>query len=220
MTDIFEANGAKFIAQDDMIVRWLRDGHGEFEPATTKWLFDALSVRNGAFVDVGASTGWFTVPVAMTGRKVHAVEPNVRVLGRLAANCALNDVKPEIHRVAASDRVGKAVFHYNPRLPLTSGGSLESDAGGRAQEEVETLPLDFIVGDDEVALIKMDVEGHEITALAGAERLIATWRPPLVLEANTEAHVATLAEWLLAHDYVWARADRRNMLCVARSSQS
>jgi FkbM family methyltransferase len=217
MTDTYEINGATFLAQNDMIVKWIRAGHGEFEPATTKWLFTMLESRSGAFVDVGASTGWFTVPVAMTGRKVHAVEPNARVLERLAANCALNGVSPEIHPVAASDKIGTAIFHYNPMLPLTSGGSLEDVAGGRAHEEVHVMPLDAII-DDEVALIKMDVEGHEITALAGAVRLVETWRPPLILEANTEDHVAVLADWLDRMDYAWMRADTRNMLCLPKSS--
>ena len=218
MTDFHYANGAQFIAKDDMIVRWLRQGNGPFEPVTTHWLFDKLDEREGLYLDVGASTGWFAVPVGMRGREAVAVECNARVLKRLRENLDLNDVEAEVHAVAASDREGEAVFRHNPAWPLTSGGSLEPNIGGhRASETVRVATLDSIVGERKVALLKMDVEGHEIAALDGARRLIERDKPFMILEANTSAHEDTLAAFLDGMGYTYVKADERNLLCSPRS---
>lgn len=218
MTDFHYANGAQFIAKDDMIVRWLRQGHGPFEPVTTQWLFDRLDEREGLYLDVGASTGWFAVPVGMRGREVVAVECNARVLKRLRENLDLNEVEAEVHAVAATDREGEVTFTYNPSWPLTSGGSLEPMVrGNRASETVRAATLDSLIGDRKVAVLKMDVEGHEIAALDGARRLIARDRPFMVLEANTTAHEGVLAVFLWEVGYTYVKADERNLLCSPRS---
>jgi hypothetical protein len=39
----------------------------------------------------------------------------------------------------------------------------------------------------------------------------------MVLEANTPAHMAQLAEWCKTHEYVFTIADTRNMLCLPAS---
>lgn len=214
----YRANGADFIAADDMIVRWLGQGNPAFEPSTTKWMFDRLAERRGIYVDAGASTGWFAIPVALTNREVVAVECNSRVFARLLENAELNKIKIEAHRLAASDARGTATFHFNPRLPLTSGGSLIAHSGARrAAETVETDTLDSIVGDRPVALLKVDVEGYELAVLRGAEKFIMRDRPFMVLEANTDYHFDVLDRWLKAHDYTWQRADTRNMLCSPSS---
>jgi FkbM family methyltransferase len=170
----------------------------------------------GAYVDVGASTGWFAVPMAKRGHKVIAFECNARSAQRLKDNCALNGVEIVLHEAAASDRDGKAVFSHNPRLPLTSGGSLEFVRANRATETVPCVRLDSVI-DDPVSLLKIDVEGHELSVLRGAARVIATSRPALVLEANTYSHQAVLSDWCKANGYAWQPADERNMLCLPAS---
>jgi FkbM family methyltransferase len=203
-------------AEDDMIIRWIRETGQPFEPATTAWMLDVMDGATGAYVDVGASTGWFAVPFAKRGHRVIAFEPNARVVTRLRDNCELNGVTIELHHAAVSDREGEVTFGHNPRFPLTSGGSLEP---GRARSTFDIVPcttLDAVV-DEPVHLIKIDVEGHERAVLRGAERLIETHRPALMLEANTAAHQTVLVEWLLDRQYEWVLADERNMLCLPAS---
>jgi len=206
-----------WLAQDDMIVRWLRQEPGRrFEPISTPWMLAQMGEREGAYVDVGASTGWFAIPMAKRGYKVIAFECNARSAQRLRDNCALNDVQITLHQVAASDRQGQATFTHNPRLPLTSGGSLESVRANRASEIVPCARLDDLI-DEPVALLKIDVEGHERAVLRGAERLIERYRPALVLEANTAAYQTVLVEWLADREYDFTLADERNLLCLPRS---
>jgi FkbM family methyltransferase len=207
---------ARWIAQDDMIVGWLRQTRLAFEPETTPWMLDQMPRRPGAFVDVGASTGWFSVPFAKRGYKVIAFECNARSAARLRANCELNGVAITLFESAASDHAGPVTFTHNPRLPLTSGGSLEHVAVNRASETVMAIRLDDAIHEP-VSLLKIDVEGHEAKVLAGAARVITESRPAMVLEANTLAHLRALTDWCEANDYTWTFADERNLLCLPQS---
>ena len=211
-----ELLGATWIAADDMIIRWIRQTRQSFEPHTTPWMLEQIEQRAGAYVDVGASTGWFAVPFAMRGREVIAFECNPRAIQRLKDNCALNNVSITLFENAASNKAGPVTFTHNPRWPLTSGGSLERVAANKASETVTAVRLDDVI-DAPVALLKIDVEGHEISVLEGAERLIAASRPAMVLEANTSHHKDMLAAWLDAHDYGYSVSDKRNLLCLPRS---
>lgn len=203
---------ATWLAADDQIVKWIRRTGRCFEPVTTAWMLSVMSERDGAYVDVGASTGWFAVPMAKRGYPVIAVECNARAADRLEENCALNGAKLVLHRAAASDHAGTAVFTHNPRLSLTSGGSLEHVRANKARELVPCLVLDDVITAP-VALLKIDVEGHEPAVLRGAALLIAKHRPEIVMEANTPAHESVLQAWCRANRYTWTRADERNLLC-------
>lgn len=211
----FEANGARFIAENDMIVRWCRKEQRPFEPETTAFIFDVMK-DGGQFVDVGAATGWFSIPLALRGCRSVAFEPNCRVFDRLKANIALNEVEAlvEAMPVAVSNTMGTATFWHNPDVPLTSGGSIEAPTCRRPlQETVRTVTLDMALVGLVAKLIKIDVEGHERLVLDGARRVIAEHRPHLVLEANTPAAHDILAAWLDENGYTWTAADERNMLC-------
>jgi hypothetical protein len=63
-----------------------------------------------------------------------------------------------------------------------------------------------------VGLIKIDVEGHEMSVLRGAQSTISRWKPSLVLEANSDKHFIQLERWLDEIGYQHGRADTRNIL--------
>jgi len=213
LADIHEANGARFIAANDMIVAWERKTGATFEPETTAWMFEKMAQREGAFVDVGAATGWFTIPMILRGYEAHSFEPNPAVAARLRDNAVLNNVELNLCEAAASVSKGDKVLFRNPRVPLTSGGSIEAaTCSGPQRVTVRGVRIDDEV-QGPVALIKIDVEGHELSVLSGARAIIEGQRPPLVLEANTDGHRDVLAAWIEARGYSWRMADTRNMLC-------
>jgi hypothetical protein len=79
--------------------------------------------------------------------------------------------------------------------------------------EVETRPIDDYLFPS-VGFIKIDVEGHELAVLRGAERTITEQRPNLLIECNDEHHpraVEELAAWLAAHDYDVAFLDGKEL---------
>lgn len=210
--------GLRFLAADDMIVSWRRRHGRPFEPSTTEWMNGVLATRGGAFVDAGASTGWFAIAAADRGHEVLAFEPNRRVYRRLQENAVLNGVRLATFSCALSDRDGEAVFRHNRDVRLTSGGSLETPCcapGRMAAETVRCCRLDSVIRPElPVGLIKIDVEGHEIPVLRGAAGTVRRWRPHLVLEANTPHHREALAAWLTEAGYRWQEADQRNLLCT------
>ena len=217
--EVHRANGARFAAKDDMIIAWCRRERKAFEPETTAWMFDRMAERGGWFVDIGAGTGWFAIPMAMRGHDVVAFEPNPAVFTRLIENCTMNGVSFPVVPGAASDRDGMTTFWRNPAVRLTSGGSIEAATCARPEAiEVATVTADEILSAcKSVALVKVDVEGHEMAVLRGAAQTIAEHRPHLVLEANTAAHREQLAAWLEAESYEWRQADERNLLCSPQS---
>jgi hypothetical protein len=83
--------------------------------------------------------------------------------------------------------------------------------------DVEVVTLDKAIPTTvDVGMLKVDVEGHEIHVLRGAEQLISRCRPKMVLEANTTDKVEELAVWLMERGYAWKLRDSRNMICAPK----
>ena len=169
---------------------WLR---GRYDEALVAFLL--AGVRPGdVFLDVGANVGYYT---AMATRAVGprglviAVEPGVRPLSMLARSIADNEWRNVIVcslGASASTRI----LRFTPERD--SGLSRVSDEGAQA---IGAAALDDVLGPwlrgKNVGALKLDVEHHELEALAGMERTFATTPPRRVL---TEAHVASGGEWL------------------------
>jgi len=136
------------------------------------------------FLDVGANIGSYTVLAAAGPRaRVTAVEPIPSTFEKLQANVSLNRLEPRVNAycVGLSDKRG--VLHFSAGLD-TVNHVLAPDESLPAVE-VSVMRLDDLVEDDCPALIKIDVEGHELPALRGAARTLAN--PKLlavVMETN------------------------------------
>ena len=61
--------------------------------------------------------------------------------------------------------------------------------------------LDDLVGEQEVGLMKVDVEGFELSALRGAEATIDRSRPVLYVENDRVENSDALIDWIRAKDY-------------------
>lgn len=140
-------------------------------------------------LDVGANVGHFTLRMAdIVGPqgRVIAIEPVLPTFSLLAANIVhskLNNVT--LLNVAASERG----FLAGMVVPGESQGSANYyrshlTKSVAAPFRALAVPLDFLPLDGKLALIKVDVEGHELEALNGMTQILAKNRPLLIVEGR------------------------------------
>lgn len=129
--------------------------------------------------DIGANIGIHTLFLAKLGGKVISIEPNQTVFNTLIKNIEINNFTNIIPlNIAVSDSVNKKKFYQSIKLNLVS--TLEESHIKSYTNliddfkviEIQTKPLDLIVRElglenKSIKLIKIDVEGHEISVLKG-----------------------------------------------------
>jgi FkbM family methyltransferase len=181
---------------------WL-DGHDE--PDVIKALTN--SARPGTVaIDVGANIGMETLLLASTVGPlgtVVCVEPDPRSAARLRMNCDLNKVENvELVEKAISNRTGMIAFSAMGELT-----SKVSAAGlqGPSDILVPCVTIDDLLADipgaSRVSLVKIDVEGHEVEVLEGANGLLSSTRPAVVVEVHAARGLRKCIELLERHDY-------------------
>ncbi len=158
--------------------------------------------RGGTAVDVGAWYGPWTRGLRRLADRVVALEPAAE-LARLVA-AAYPDVR--VVQAAASDHVGTATLYTPDGGPGVGTSSVESTASPGAPRHGEGRPVTVpraTVDSLELAdvrFVKIDVEGHELPALRGAERTVRRDLPLLLVEVEermqpVEPILALLGEW-------------------------
>jgi len=147
-------------------------------------LVPRLCSRNEYSIDVGANNGVYTWHLARWSAGVVAFEPqpsHARFLKRAFGR------RVRVEQVALSKDSGEATL----RVPL------QDREDGRATIEPKNLLPQFSCGEYKVlcrrldtyeigpvGLIKIDVEGHELAVLEGAEAILRRDLPNLIIEAE------------------------------------
>jgi FkbM family methyltransferase len=189
---------------------------GRFEPAEVGF-FRAHLHPGSVVLDLGANAGLYTVIAARAvGPRghVYAFEPGERALALLRRNIAINHLtNVTVIEAAVSDVTGTASFAVATDTALGSLANTERDDQAIAGwQTVKTIRLDDAVTQHDlevVDFIKIDVEGAEKLAFAGAPRLLARPAPLTILfeafETNAHAFGYTVRELLdLLREYGFA----------------
>lgn len=165
-----------------------------WEPDTLDLLRSVDS--DGDIVHAGTYFGDFLPALARSrgdGAIVWAFEPNRENYRCAQITTLLNDLGNVVLTHAALDaQAGTAVLATSDPAGMPSGGASHivgdpSQAGTHSHEEVDLVSVDQALGSDRrVAVIQLDVEGHEQQALAGAMLTIERCRPLIVLESLPE----------------------------------
>lgn len=166
-------------------------------------------------IDVGANIGFFTVRfgrwVGPDGHVI-AIEPeasNFNSLRDRVERAGLSEVVQCVH-AAAADRPGELRLAITPEHPADHHLAT-------AGVPVPAVTLDDLTAEvpEQVALIKIDVQGAETLVLGGARRLLESHRPVIFVEvhepslARSGSSAAELLDLIIAHGYVPHRLGRQ-----------
>ncbi len=200
------ATGSFELTQFDSVRRLLSDPE----------VFIEKSINiNGLFIDVGANIGLYTLNFYSLFSSVIAIEANPTTFMILNSNIRLAGITNAIAmNVGASNASGFA----NLKVPNSGmlGGARFGDDAPRDATDVKTRidTLDALVkeqGDgNRVAMIKIDVEGHELEVLEGARGVIERDGPIILYEALSEDAGKRCSKVLLDAGYTNFYTFRRN----------
>ncbi len=192
--DIFEDGRGNRLALDLKTYPDVCMAVGLYERDTDRLLAKLLR-PGGHFVDGGANLGYFTCRVARfvgpSGR-VDAFEPDEQNRTRLLDNLDRNDLLDvvRVHAKALSDEAGSLRLFHPTGDDRNHGETSRYATGGEGEfADVPAVRLDEAVN-KVPDVVKLDLEGGELAALAGASRWLAAERPPVfVVEHNPAADV-------------------------------
>jgi FkbM family methyltransferase len=171
----------RLLAADKGISRHLLDGVTVWEPDIVA-LFAREFQAGRNVVDAGANLGLHSIALAKLatrGETVYALEPHPEILPLTRYNCGRF---PNIRCIdrAASDEARVFSMPSVRGWENAGGAGLEEESPGGVYR-VESVTIDSL-GLENVGLMKIDVEGHELACLRGAVETIRRDRPTLVVE--------------------------------------
>jgi FkbM family methyltransferase len=159
-------------------------------------------------VDVGAAEAPYSVNICEHSERVIAFEARADQASEIRQLALAKNLPIEVEPVALSDRAGVGYLRILTKDPGRS--TIERlnelhDANGSASIElrVPVLRLDDYELRD-VGFIKIDVEGHELAVLRGAENTIHASMPNLLVEIEDRHRPNSLrdvSEFLAKFDY-------------------
>jgi FkbM family methyltransferase len=183
--------------------------HGTFEQPEVEAACACLQPGDVA-VDVGANVGLLTVPLALAvgpAGRVLAVEPLPANVERLEDNVRRNQLgNVTVVSAAAGAKDGQVQLQVAAD-PAFSSVTVVTKYRVAGAMQVPCRRLDSLwkeLGRPRIALLKIDVEGGELSVLDGARELLQSSRPVLLVEADPGAAADALAARLAEAGYVRA----------------
>jgi FkbM family methyltransferase len=142
-----------------------------------------LSPELATVIDIGANRGQFTLAVRRWSPKARVI--SFEPLGgpaNIFRDVFAGDDRVTLHQVAVGPESGESVIHISRRedssslLPISDlQDRLFPGTAEKATEVIRVEPLDSFLRPEDIiapALLKLDVQGFEISALRGCERLL------------------------------------------------
>ncbi len=187
---------------------------GVFDPCVSEALHRLIAAGD-VVVDVGANVGYMTsIMVQATGPTgaVTAYEPHPRVYEVLAQNVQLWQTRGPCPvtavRLAISNRRGTGTLSEGSSFRQNMGTArlTEGDASP-ADMDIEVECLDELLGEREIGLLKVDVEGAEPAVFEGAEILLRRQRIRDIVFEDHGRYPTAASSVLERHGYTVAALD-------------
>jgi FkbM family methyltransferase len=157
---------------------------------------------NGLAIDIGANFGLYSWHLAKLYSEVVAFEPNPEVAKSLIG-AQLTNVRLIHEGVSSAHGEAQLCIPFLNGHMLAGWASLDPNNLPGADRLIQ-LPIRLNSLDshqfDNVRFIKIDVEGHEIEVLKGAEKTIRSCKPHMIIETQDE-HLEEVRRILQTWDY-------------------
>jgi FkbM family methyltransferase len=141
-------------------------------------------------VDVGANIGYTTLLFAKkcTQGKVLSIEPSKELFKTINDHIALNATSNVLAlNIGIGEKASIGRLFKIDEFNTGRNRILEDNDKGTNSETIEIRTLDEVVEStalQRINAIKIDVEGYEFKVLQGAERILRTMRPLLMIEVD------------------------------------
>ncbi|MBU1389735.1 MAG: FkbM family methyltransferase [Proteobacteria bacterium] len=160
-------------------------------------MLDDLISSGDWVIDVGANIGHYTKRFSeLVGKhgRVISFEPVPATFSLLSANTQrFREQNVSLINAAVSDKFA-AVGMSLPKFETGLDNYYEAQIASFADAAVSVLSMsvDSLCIKRQIALIKIDAEGHEAFVLAGMKKLIETSRPVLIIETDSKELIGNL----------------------------
>ena len=184
-------SGFQFHGRIDSHIDWRVFFLGQYDPLGLNLLRTlAKGMTAPVALDIGANCGNHMLVMARWCKQVHCFEPYPRILPQLKSNIESNSISNVcLHEFGLSSENAMARYYENESNNFGAGSFEQSHTAVKAQSSYE---LELKRGDDifpqieidQIDLIKIDVESHEVQVLQGMSRTLESTRPAVLMEVG------------------------------------
>lgn len=181
---------------------------GTYEKGTL-FILENIIKKGDVFADIGANIGLMTVLASLVVKdtgKVFAFEPNPNTLALLKENLKLSNVtNVEVSNYAIGSKSETSKIYDYWDAGRGSASLIKPDVI-TSSYEINTISLsDFFQNyNNKITLLKFDIEGYEVEALKGADKLIKEMFPMLIIECSNhrtnknseESNISTIYKYI------------------------
>jgi len=166
---------------------------GSEEMFISELLSEKMPEYNGDFIDIGANVGYYTLMFCkLSTGAVFAFEPLSYNVEKLEENVKLNTLDHRVvsfsYGLSSTDHTSN--LHFDPSNRGAAGVESRDTPfyTNKKEERCEFKELDDVqIRSDDISLIKIDVEGHEVNVIEGGEETIKRYKPDVLIELHPTA---------------------------------
>jgi FkbM family methyltransferase len=194
---------ARFFVENPFDTIQKHHARGEFYEVKELEIMSRYFPRGGRLIDIGSNVGNHCIFCCkvLGASRVIVIEPNPKAIEILKKNIEINNLAAVVDvsflGFGLSDAPGVASA-TTPRGNL--GGTRLTTLSEMKNDSLRLVAGDWILMDQAVDFIKMDVEGMEIKALNGLEKTIKKNRPPMFIEVD-DVNAKVFLDWIEENNY-------------------
>lgn len=170
-----------------------------FNLAEKKQLFDVMQNTHTDDIcfDIGANVGLYTLLFSRYGKRVYSFEPSPRNISYLYKNISINKLSNAIIiPCAVSESNGLCFFSEGSNCAT---GKIDS----RGDSPTSVISIDYYIKYTNIIpnIIKIDVEGSELSVLKGGINSISNFRPLIFISIHNDRLRSECLKFIKELDY-------------------